>query len=56
MSKANEGMEELMMMIPEQKGLIRTITQQINTLFTPRIRTTSPVEFLRAGQSLIDDL
>jgi len=31
MSKANEGMEELMMMIPEQKGLIRTITQQINT-------------------------
>jgi len=31
MSKANEGMEELMMMMPEQKGLIRTITQQINT-------------------------
>lgn len=31
MSKANEGVEELMMMIPEQKGLIRTITQQINT-------------------------
>jgi ATP-dependent protease ClpP protease subunit len=31
MNKANEGMEELMMMMPEQKGLIRTITQQINT-------------------------
>lgn len=31
MSKANEGMEELMMMMPEQKGLIRTITQQMNT-------------------------
>jgi ATP-dependent protease ClpP protease subunit len=31
MAKANEGIEELMMMIPEQKGLIRTITQQMNT-------------------------
>lgn len=31
MAKANENVEELMMMIPEQKGLIRTITQQINT-------------------------
>jgi len=31
MSKANENIEELMMMMPEQKGLIRTITQQINT-------------------------
>ena len=30
MSKANENIEELMMM-PEQKGLIRTITQQMNT-------------------------
>jgi ATP-dependent protease ClpP protease subunit len=30
-AKANEGIEELMMMIPEQKGLIRTITQQMNT-------------------------
>ena len=29
--KANEGIEELMMMMPEQKGLIRTITQQMNT-------------------------
>jgi ATP-dependent protease ClpP protease subunit len=29
--KANENIEELMMMIPEQKGLIRTLTQQINT-------------------------
>ena len=31
MKKANENMEELMMMMPEQKGLIRTITQQMNT-------------------------
>ena len=31
MSKANENIEELMMMMPEQKGLIRTITQQMNT-------------------------
>jgi ATP-dependent protease ClpP protease subunit len=31
MSKANENSEELMMMMPEQKGLIRTITQQMNT-------------------------
>jgi ATP-dependent protease ClpP protease subunit len=31
MAKANEGIEELMMMMPEQKGLIRTITQQMNT-------------------------
>lgn len=32
MNKANENIEELaMMMMPEQKGLIRTITQQINT-------------------------
>jgi ATP-dependent protease ClpP protease subunit len=31
MKKANEDMEELMMMMPEQKGLIRTITQQMNT-------------------------
>jgi ATP-dependent Clp protease protease subunit len=31
MSKANENMEELMMMMPDQKGLIRTVTQQINT-------------------------
>jgi len=29
--KANENIEELMMMMPEQKGLIRTITNQINT-------------------------
>ena len=29
--KANEGIEELMMMMPEQKGLIRTISQQMNT-------------------------
>lgn len=29
--KANEGIEELMMMMPDQKGLIRTITQQMNT-------------------------
>jgi ATP-dependent Clp protease, protease subunit len=29
--KANEGIEELMMMMPEQKGLIRTYTQQTNT-------------------------
>jgi ATP-dependent Clp protease protease subunit len=29
--KANENIEELMMMMPEQKGLIRTLTQQINT-------------------------
>ena len=31
MSKANEGIEELMMMMPEQKGLIRTSTQQMST-------------------------
>lgn len=31
MAKANENIEELMMMMPEQKGLIRTITNQINT-------------------------
>ena len=31
MAKANENVEELMMMMPEQKGLIRTITQQMNT-------------------------
>lgn len=31
MAKANENIEELMMMMPEQKGLIRTITQQMNT-------------------------
>lgn len=31
MTKANENIEELMMMMPEQKGLIRTLTQQINT-------------------------
>ena len=31
MAKANEDMEELMMVMPEQKGLIRTITQQMNT-------------------------
>jgi ATP-dependent protease ClpP protease subunit len=31
MTKANENIEELMMMMPEQKGLIRTITQQMNT-------------------------
>jgi ATP-dependent protease ClpP protease subunit len=31
MTKANENIEELMMMMPEQKGLIRTITNQINT-------------------------
>jgi ATP-dependent Clp protease, protease subunit len=31
MTKANENIEELMMMMPEQKGLIRTISQQINT-------------------------
>lgn len=29
--KANENVEELMMMVPEQKGLIRTISQQVNT-------------------------
>ena len=29
--KANENIEELMMMMPEQKGLIRTISQQVNT-------------------------
>lgn len=29
--KANENLEELLMMPQEQKGLIRTITQQINT-------------------------
>lgn len=29
--KANENIEELMMMMPEQKGIIRTITQQVNT-------------------------
>ena len=29
--KANENIEEPMMMMPEQKGLIRTLTQQINT-------------------------
>jgi ATP-dependent protease ClpP protease subunit len=29
--KANENTEELMMMMPEQKGLIRTISQQVNT-------------------------
>ncbi len=28
MNKANENIEEFMMMVPEQKGLIRTITQQ----------------------------
>ena len=28
--KANENIEELMMMMPEQKGLIRTISQQVN--------------------------
>jgi ATP-dependent protease ClpP protease subunit len=31
MTKANENVEELMMMVPEQKGLIRTISQQVNT-------------------------
>jgi ATP-dependent protease ClpP protease subunit len=31
MAKANENIEELMMMMPEQKGLIRTITQQMHT-------------------------
>ena len=31
MTKANENIEELMMMMPEQKGLIRTITQQIHS-------------------------
>ena len=31
MTRANENIEELMMMMPEQKGLIRTITQQMNT-------------------------
>ena len=31
MTKANENIEELMMMVPEQKGLIRTISQQVNT-------------------------
>ena len=31
MTKANENIEELMMMMPEQKGLIRTISQQVNT-------------------------
>jgi len=31
MAKANENIEELMMMMPEQKGLIRTIVQQMNT-------------------------
>lgn len=31
MAKANEGIEELMMMMPDQKGLIRTITQQMHT-------------------------
>lgn len=31
MAKANENIEELMMMMPEQKGLIRTITQQIHS-------------------------
>lgn len=29
--KANQNIEDLMMMIPEQKGLIRTITQQAQT-------------------------
>lgn len=29
--KANENIEELMMMMPEQKGLIRTISQQVDT-------------------------
>ena len=29
--KANEGIEDLMMMMPEQKGLIRTISQQMHT-------------------------
>jgi ATP-dependent protease ClpP protease subunit len=29
--KANENIEDLMMMMPEQKGLIRTITQQMHT-------------------------
>ena len=29
--KANENVEELMMMMPEQRGLIRTIPQQMNT-------------------------
>lgn len=28
--RANENIEELMMMLPEQKGLIRTISQQVN--------------------------
>ena len=31
MAKANENIEDLMMMMPEQKGLIRTIVQQMNT-------------------------
>jgi ATP-dependent protease ClpP protease subunit len=31
MAKANEGIEELTMMMPEQKGLIRTSTQQMST-------------------------
>lgn len=31
MTKANENIEELMMMMPDQKGLIRTISQQVNT-------------------------
>lgn len=31
MSKANENLEELLMMPQEQKGLIRTITQQMHT-------------------------
>ena len=31
MSKANESLEELLMMPQEQKGLIRTITQQMHT-------------------------
>lgn len=31
MTKANENIEELMMTMPEQKGLIRTISQQVNT-------------------------
>ncbi len=31
MKKANESLEELLMMPQEQKGLIRTVTQQMNT-------------------------
>ncbi len=41
---------------PDLQNQNQLFTQQMNTLFADKIRTSSHIEFLRAGQSLIDDL